>query len=68
MGDVTQRELIGWGLAMAGLVCGVAAAAVQGGWFAALSAASGGLTSMSMTWGFLSRQPASSAPPVPPVK
>jgi hypothetical protein len=55
---LTNTNLIGWGLAMAGLICGVLAAYVQGGKFAALSAASAGFTSMAGIWGYTSRPPA----------
>lgn len=39
----------------AGALFGVAAAAVQGGWFAALSAASGACTAAAATFGYINK-------------
>jgi hypothetical protein len=36
---MTWREIVGWGLVAAGSVCGIAAAAIKGGTFEALTAA-----------------------------
>lgn len=46
---------VAWGLAAAGLACAVAAAALQGGWVAGLSAASAGLTSMAGLLGYINK-------------
>ncbi len=52
------REMIGWTLAGLGGVCGIAAAALQGGLVAALSAASGVLTVSAGVFGYVSKPPA----------
>ncbi len=51
----TARELIGYGIALAAVICAVAAALIQGGVVAALSAASAGLASMASVWGYSGR-------------
>lgn len=53
-----SRETTGYTLAAAGLGCAVAAAAIQGGWVAGLSAAGAGLTSLAAVFGYLSKTPA----------
>ena len=52
------REAIGYILAAAGLGCAVAAASIQGGVVAGLSAAGAGLTSLAAVWGYVSKTPA----------
>lgn len=47
----TQAK-VAWAIATLGLICGVAAAAYQGGWFAALTAASLGLNGMAGILGY----------------
>ncbi len=58
---ITSRELIGYAIATAALICAVAAALIQGGVVAAPSAASAGLASMASVWGF-SNRPVVAAP------
>lgn len=55
---MSQRELIGWGLVFLGGVCGVAAAAAQGGVIPALTAASGAFTAAAGLWGYTNKPPA----------
>lgn len=50
-----QTNIVGWALAAFGAACGVAAAYVQGGLFAALTAASAAFTSLAGAWGYASR-------------
>jgi len=57
---MTERDLIGWGLAVASVVAGIAAAAVKGGLFEALTAASTGLMGLAVAWGYTGK-PAPSA-------
>lgn len=52
-----NREIIGWLLVSAGGICAIAAAAVKGGTFEALTAASAVFTSASATWGYLNKTP-----------
>lgn len=59
--DMTQREIIGWGFALAGVVFGVAAAALSGGTVAALTAASGGCTAIAGAFGYMNRAPVTPA-------
>lgn len=59
---MNTRELIGWGMVAAAGACGVAAAAIQGGWVPALSAASGAFTAAAAMWGYANK-PATTPPP-----
>ena len=52
---MTKRELIGWGLAALGAVCGVAAAWLKTDLAGALAAASTALTGLAATWGVINR-------------
>ena len=54
---MTSREVIGWALVGLGGACGVAAAAMQGGWVPALSAASGAFTASAAMWGYTNKPP-----------
>lgn len=54
----SSREIIGWALALAGVACGIAAAAIKGGMFEALTAASAGFTAVAATFGYLNKAPA----------
>jgi hypothetical protein len=56
---MTTREVIGWGLVAAGAACGVAAAAIKGGTFEALTAASAAFTAAAAMWGYTNKPPAS---------
>lgn len=49
------REQVGWALAAAGGLCGVAAAYWSGGATAAFTAASAAFTSASATFGYLNK-------------
>lgn len=51
----TTRELIGYAVALMAVICAAAAALIQGGVVAALSAASAGLASMASVWGYANR-------------
>lgn len=52
---MTTRELIGWGLVALAGVCGVSAAAIQGGVVPALTAASGAFTAAAAMWGYTNK-------------
>lgn len=52
-----NREAIGWILAAIGLAFGIAAAAIKGGLFEALTAASAGFTTLAAAFGYISKAP-----------
>jgi hypothetical protein len=52
---MTTREMVSWALVAAGAVCGVAAAAVKGGSFEALTAASAAFTGAAAMWGYTNK-------------
>jgi hypothetical protein len=56
---LTERDCITWGLAVASVVAGVAAAWVKGGAFEALTATSTGLMGLAVAWGYTGKPPAS---------
>lgn len=49
---MTETNLVGWGLAGLGALCGILAAYLQGGWVPALGAASTALTGFAVVWGY----------------
>lgn len=52
---MTDKEKIGWGMALAGAICGIAAAWLKTDLAGALAAASASLTALSATWGVVNR-------------
>ncbi len=54
---MTTREMVGWILVAAGAVCGVAAVAIKGGTFEALTAASAAFTAAAAMWGYANKPP-----------
>lgn len=50
-----EANLIGWGLALAGCICAVVAAYLQGGGVAAWTAAAVGLNGLAGAWGYSSK-------------
>lgn len=59
---LTQREMIGWGLAAAGALCAVIAAALKGGLFETVSAAGVALTGLAGAWGYANKPASTTAP------
>ena len=55
---MSGREMAGWALVAAGAVFGVLAAGIQGGFVAALSAASASCTAAAAVLGYVSKAPA----------
>jgi len=53
---MTWREKVGWGLVAADSLGGVAAAALKGGTFEALTAAGTALMGAAAAWGYTSRR------------
>ena len=58
---MSQREIIGWALVTLAGMCGIAAAAIKGGLFEALTAASGAFTAAAAMWGVVNKPPAPKA-------
>lgn len=52
---MTWRETVGWGLVAPGSVCGIAAAAIKGGTFEALTAAGTAFMGAAAAWGYTSK-------------
>lgn len=61
--DMTQREMVGWGFALAGAACAILAAAIKGGTFEALTAAAVAFNGLAGAWGYVNKPaaPASAA-------
>jgi hypothetical protein len=59
--SITERDLITWALALGSVVTAVAAAAVKGGLFEALTAASTGMMGLAMAWGYTGKPAAPAA-------
>ena len=57
MSDISIRERIGWALVAGAAVCGIAAAAIHGGWVEAFTAASGSFSAAAAMWGYTNRPP-----------
>jgi len=55
---VLSREHLAYLAAFGGLACGIAAAAIQGGWVPALGAASAGLSGIAAVLGYSAKAPA----------
>lgn len=55
MPKLDETNVVAWVLAALGAACGIAAAYVQGGLFAGLTAASAAFTGLSGAWGYTSR-------------
>lgn len=52
---MTWREMVGWGLVVAGSACGIAAAAIKGGMFETLTAAGTVCMGAAAAWGYTSK-------------
>jgi len=60
--SMTERDWIGWSLAVASVLAGIVAAAVKGGAFEALTAASTGLMGLAVAWGYTGKPAAPATP------
>jgi hypothetical protein len=52
---MTVREMVGWGLLAIGSACGIAAAALKGGMFEALTATGVAFMAAAAIWGYTSK-------------
>jgi outer membrane lipoprotein SlyB len=53
---MTWREVVGWGVVAAGSLYGIAAAAIKGGTFEALTAASAAFAGAAAMWGYTNKK------------